>query len=185
LKRKRKMSETATTILAAGLRHAHAMESHHLELLHRQAGQLGNYPEVQAQIYQHLVETERQLQRLTKCLDALGDDRSTVDDAAPSGPENILTIPHALVGEEILKNTFANYAFEHYEIAAYKSLLTLCEMAIQRSIAPLLRESLAEEEAMAQWLSDKISRVTKDYVSEHERMARNNPPRQMREVPGN
>ncbi|HYN00035.1 MAG TPA: ferritin-like domain-containing protein [Aestuariivirgaceae bacterium] len=179
------MSETATSIFATCLRHAHAMETHALELLDRQAGRLGNYPEVQAQIHQHLAETERQLQWLAKCLDALGEDRLTVDDAAPSGLENILAISRALVGEEILKNTFANYAFEHYEIAAYKSLLTLCEMAIQRSIAPLLRESLAEEEAMAQWLGDKISRVTKDYVSEHERKARINPPRQMKESPGN
>jgi ferritin-like metal-binding protein YciE len=31
-----------------------------------------------------------------------------------------------MAGDEILKNTFANNAFEHFENAAYKSLLTLC-----------------------------------------------------------
>jgi hypothetical protein len=31
----------------------------------------------------------------------------------------------------ILKNTFANNAFENFEIAAYKSLLALCEPALQ------------------------------------------------------
>jgi len=163
------MSETATSILATGLRNAHAMESQALELMQRQAGRVGHYPEVQAQIHQHLAETERQLQRLEQCLDALGEDPSAVKDAALSGLGNILAISNILADDEILKNIFANYAFEHYEIAAYKSLLALCEMAIQRSIAPLLRESLAEEEAMAQWLNEKISRVTKDYVSERER----------------
>ena len=29
---------------------------------------------------------------------------------------------HTLAGDEILKNSFANFAFENFEIAAYKSL---------------------------------------------------------------
>ncbi len=36
---------------------------------------------------------------------------------------------HAMAGDEILKDSLANYAFEHYEIAAYKSLITLARTA--------------------------------------------------------
>lgn len=32
-----------------------------------------------------------------------------------------------MAGYEILKNSFANFAFENFEVAAYKSLLTVAE----------------------------------------------------------
>jgi hypothetical protein len=82
----------------------------------------------------------------------------------------------------MLRDAFANFAFENYEIAAYRSLLTLCEMAIQRSIAPLLQDSLGEEEAMARWLKENLSRLTKDYVSERERSALPERSERMKEI---
>jgi ferritin-like metal-binding protein YciE len=161
------MSQTATSILIQGLRNAHSMESRALEILGEQAARLEHFPEVQAHIQRHLAETEWHLERLDKCLDALGED---IGAAAPSPSDTM--VPSPGTGEnETLNDVFANFAFEHYEIAAYKSLLTLCEMAIQRSIAPLLQQSLEEEEAMTRWLRDNIARLTRDYVNERERKA--------------
>jgi ferritin-like metal-binding protein YciE len=165
------MSETATSVLATALRNAHAMESQALELLERQAGRLEEYPEVQAQIQHHLAQTEKQRERLEQCMDALGEEPSAVKDTALAALGNMMSLSNAMAEDEILKNTFANYSFEHYEIAAYKSLLTLCEIATQRSIVPLLQQSLDEEEAMAKWLKDNVSRVTKDFVTKRERKA--------------
>lgn len=34
-------------------------------------------------------------------------------------------IGHTVAPDEIIKNSFANFAFENFEIAAYKSLLAL------------------------------------------------------------
>lgn len=48
---------------------------------------------------------------------------------------------HALADDEILKNTFANNAFENFEIAAYKTLIALCAPAGQESARPLLQIS--------------------------------------------
>jgi ferritin-like metal-binding protein YciE len=164
------MSQTATSALATGLRNAHAMESQALELLERQASRLEGYPEVQEQVQHHLAQTGRQLDRLEQCLDALGEDAAVVKDGALATLGN-LEASNAMDEDDILKNTFASYSFEHYEIAAYKSLLTLCEIATQRSIVPLLQQSLEEEEAMAKWLKDNLSRVTKDFVMKLERKA--------------
>ena len=86
---------------------------------------------------------------------------------------HISGLPVVAADGELLDETFADYALENYEIAAYKSLLTLCEVAVQRSIAPLLQETLKEEEAMARWLKDNLSRLTRDYVVECERKGGN------------
>jgi len=34
---------------------------------------------------------------------------------------------HAPVQDEVVKNTFANYAFEHVEIATYRALIALAQ----------------------------------------------------------
>jgi ferritin-like metal-binding protein YciE len=77
----------------------------------------------------------------------------------------------SLTGDEILKNTFANNAFEHFEIAAYKSLLTLCGPAGASNARGLLEQSLKEEEAMAAWVDQSIGKITMEYLSKEERAA--------------
>ena len=177
------MSQTAISLLTLALRRAHVMENHALEVLERQATRLERFPELQVQIQHHLGETERQLERIEDCLDALGEEAPGPHDGSSSAAP-IRTVPPA--DGDLLAEVFADYALENYEIAAYKSLLTLCEVAVQRSIAPLLQESLKEEKAMARWVKDNISRLTRDYVIECERagdtqenatMKENKPPR--------
>lgn len=162
------MSQIAVSLLILALRKAHVMESQALERLERRATRLERFPELQAQIQHHLGETERQLERIEDCLDALGEEAP----GSHTGSTAAAPVRQALPGsEELLDEAYADYALETYEIVAYKSLLTLCEVAVQRSIAPLLQESLKEEEAMARWVKDNISRLTRDYVVECERNA--------------
>ncbi|WP_283815997.1 DUF892 family protein [Bradyrhizobium diazoefficiens] len=75
-----------------------------------------------------------------------------------------------MAGDEILKNTFANNAFEHFEIAAYKSLLALCSAAGMESARGPLEASLEEEERMAAWIDANVEKVTMEYVA-HEQQA--------------
>jgi ferritin-like metal-binding protein YciE len=164
------MSQIALSLLKLALRKAHTMESRGLEFLERQAAQLEPFPEIQVQIQHHLGETERQLERIEDCLDALGEEAPGDHDASSGA----LPVHSAFsAGGELLDGAFAGYALESYEIAAYRSLLALCEVAVQRSIAPLLQESLKEEEAMVRWLKDNLPRLTRDYVVECERKTGN------------
>jgi ferritin-like metal-binding protein YciE len=78
---------------------------------------------------------------------------------------------HSVAGDEILKNTFANNAFENYEIAAYKSLIALSGSAGVESTRPLLQQSLQEEERMAQWVANNVEKITLDYVNREQRKA--------------
>jgi ferritin-like metal-binding protein YciE len=66
--------------------------------------------------------------------------------------------------DEVLKNSLASFAFENYETAAYKSLITVAEqVGAQNAIAPL-KQSCSEEEAMAQFLQNNLASVTKRYM---------------------
>ena len=71
----------------------------------------------------------------------------------------------AAAGDEILKNSFANFAFENYEIAAYKSLITVAELGGFPTAITALRANLSEEEAMAAWLDANLRSVTMKFAS--------------------
>jgi ferritin-like metal-binding protein YciE len=155
----------ARDLLVSGLRNAHAMEVQARELMERQCQRLDEYPTVRARVREHLSETIQQLHRLEKCLDACGEKASTVKDTVMSALGNLTAIGHAAADDEILKNTFANQAFEHYEIAAYKSLLTLCNQAGMDRMQEPLRQSLAEEQRMAAWLDEHVAEVTLSFLA--------------------
>ena len=82
-----------------------------------------------------------------------------------------MAMTHAMAGDEILKNTFANNAFENFEIAAYKSLLALCGPAGSDSARPHLQASLREEEQMAKWIDANVEKVTLAYLNREVRAA--------------
>ncbi|MCP3392490.1 ferritin-like domain-containing protein [Bradyrhizobium sp. CCGB12] len=123
------------------------METQARELMERQSERLDDYPE-KSKVAAHLQESNAQLRRLEQCLDACGESSSALKDATQSIATNAVAMAHSMAGDEIPKNTFANNAFEHFEIAAYKSLLALCSAAGLESSRALLKASL-EEERMA------------------------------------
>jgi ferritin-like metal-binding protein YciE len=165
------MAQTARDIFVVGLRNAHAMETQARELMERQSERLDEYPEVKAKVAAHLQETNEQLKRLEQCLEVLGEATSTLKDTAQSVMANVLAMTHVLAGEEILKNTFANNAFEDFEIAAYKSLLALCGPAGSDDARPHLQASLREEEQMAKWIDANVEKVTLAYLNREVRAA--------------
>ena len=83
-----------------------------------------------------ITETNAQLRRLEQCLESCGGSTSSLKDTAQSIIGNFLAMSHALADDEILKDTFANNAFENFEIAAYKSLLALAGPAGAASTRP-------------------------------------------------
>jgi ferritin-like metal-binding protein YciE len=113
------MAKTARDVFVVGLRNAHAMETQARELLERQSERLDEYPDLKAKLSSHLQETNEQLQRLEQCLESCGESTSSLKDTATSVVANLQAMGHAIADDEVLKNTFANEAFENYEIAAY------------------------------------------------------------------
>jgi ferritin-like metal-binding protein YciE len=165
------MSNKARDIFILGLRNAHAMEIQARELMERQSERMDEYPEVKAKLQTHLQETNEQLRRLEQCLSACGESNSSLKDTAQSALANLTAMGHAMSGDEILKNTFANNAFENFEIAAYKSLLALCGAAgVGEARAPL-EQSLREEERMAEWIESNVEKVTLEFVQHEQRQA--------------
>ncbi|MBW9117354.1 ferritin-like domain-containing protein [Rhizobium cauense] len=151
-------------IFVIGLKNAHAMESQALSIMKPQLSRIENYPEVATKLEQHLRETEGQIVRIEEMLAGLDENPSTIKDMALSLTGAMAAMSHTVAGDEILKDSFANFAFENFEIAAYKSLLTLAEAGGHNAAALLLQANLSEEVAMAKWLDENIVTLTTKFL---------------------
>jgi ferritin-like metal-binding protein YciE len=158
-------NDTALEIYLTGLRNAHALEHEAMGIMQRQIDRLENYPDLLKRLKSHMKETEIQAERLQSILTEFDESSSTVKDMGGHVMGSMAAIMHAFAPDEILKNTMANYAFENFEIAAYKSLIALAEATQQTPHIKLLEQSLGEEIAMAGWIDENVEKVTLRFLS--------------------
>lgn len=147
-----------------GLVNAHALENQAVSIMSRQVERIESYPEMADQLRRHIDESKVQAQRIEEILNSLGTSHSTLKDLVTSFTGNMAALAHVPMQDEIIKDTFANFAFEHFEIAAYRSLLTMAELAGDNSSPKLLQQSLDEEIRMAKWIEDNLEATTRKYV---------------------
>lgn len=157
-------TSTARTVFVTGLQNAHAVENQALALMDRQLDRLTRYPELCERLRAHRVETEVQIRRLDEILAALGERSSGWKDMALNFMGNFAALGNAFARDEVLKDQMVNYAFENFEVASYRSLIALADAAGFSDAAPLLRDSLREEEAMAAWVLDTLPDLTLKFV---------------------
>ncbi|MGV2186560.1 ferritin-like domain-containing protein [Rhizobium rhizogenes] len=151
-------------VFVVGLRNAHAMEHQALSIMKPQLSRMESYPDIVAKLEQHIQETRGQIIRLESILDELDEDHSKLKDVALSLTGMVSAMGHTMAEDEVLKNSFANFAFENFEIAAYRSLLTIAEAGSFRAATTALQSNLAEEQAMAQWLDENLAAVTRKFL---------------------
>jgi ferritin-like metal-binding protein YciE len=162
-------NETVQSIFITGVKNAHALEKEARQLLERQIERVTNYPEMEQMLRRHLDETNRQEERIDQILHELGEDRSLLKDWVTQLMGNAAAVAHVPMADEILKNTFANNAFENFEIAAYKSLITMAELSGHSQFVVSLRQTLEEEQRMANWIADNVETITRKYLEREAR----------------
>ena len=159
------MPTDARDIYVTALRNTHALELQALQIMERQVERLERYPDMEAALRQHIEETHSQRDRLEEALSGLASSPSTVKESVLGFVGNMMALGHTPAQDEILKNAFANQAFENFEIAAYRSLLVLADAAGQGAHTSAFKQSLGEEERMAQRVADLVQPITKTYLS--------------------
>jgi ferritin-like metal-binding protein YciE len=159
------VNQETRDFFVVGLRDAHALENQALALIDRQLDRSESYPEVAEMLRQHRGETEQQILRLREILTKLDESHSGMKDVALSFVGNVAAMAHTVADDEIIKNSLANFAFENYEIASYRSLLTVAEAGAFAFATPLLTQSLNEEQAMADWIGSNLPALTTKYLS--------------------
>jgi ferritin-like metal-binding protein YciE len=159
------MSDAAIQAYVAGVQNAHSLEKQATQLIDRQLERVENYPEVAALLQQHKVETERQIERLDAILADLGSGPSTLKDVATMITGNLAAIGHTVMPDEVMKNHFANAAFEAFEITTYKSLIAMAEATGHQGHIAHYEQSLSEEQATEAKLQAMTAPLTQKFLS--------------------
>jgi ferritin-like metal-binding protein YciE len=145
------------------------MEREAEDMLTAQSKRTENFPQLKSRIDQHIGETRTQQKRVEESLDELGESPSLLKDAAMRIAGNAQTLFNAMAQDEVIKNTLVDYGFENFEMASYKGLITLAELAGTPRIASRSRESLEEERRMAAWLDDHLPEIVAAHAQRTER----------------
>src|SRR5919205_787350 len=133
------MADSKRDILIVGLRNAYGLEGQALSTMRNVSARLENYPQLKAAVDQHIQETERQQQMVEEALGRFGETPSALKEAAMKLAANIQAMTHAFAGDEVLKNLFTLYAFEHFEQASYRSLIAMAEDCGEASVVQTCR----------------------------------------------
>lgn len=150
-------------VFIAGLRDAYAMEKQAKDMMESQANRLEDYPEMQARSAEHMRETEMQIERLSKCLEMIGESPSMFKELGTRAMATIQSLATAAASDEPIKDTLTGYAFEHFEIASYRSLIAFANHLGEQRMIPLLEDNLHEEQQMANWIDAHIERITEQF----------------------
>lgn len=157
-------SDRFRELFITGLKNAHAMEKQALSIMEPQVKRIENYPEMADRLQEHIRETHGQIERLDQLLDQFDSKASMMKDMATSMAGGMAAMGHTVMGDEVIKNSFANYAFENFEIAAYKSLIVMAEDGAFGHSTAFLQQNLREEQAMAEWIDQHLPMVTRRYA---------------------
>jgi len=105
--------------------------------------------DLREEIRLHKVETEGQIDRLQKRLDANDASPSMVREAGGIAQALMKSVLDAVRPEKAGRNARDGYATEHLEIASYQLLERIAQRAGDEETAEVARENRAEEESMA------------------------------------
>lgn len=150
------------------LRDAHAMEKQAETMLSKMVERLEHYPEFQLQLEQHLEETRQQRALLEEVLSRNGIPTSSFKNAM----SKMVALGQALGGmmtpDEVVKSAVSCYAFEHFEIACYTSLIAAAEVAGEQQEADVFKTIRQQEQAMADWAAEHLSQITTAFLTRSE-----------------
>ena len=152
---------TAEKRLTEWLRDAYAMEKHAKTMLDALAKQIENYPDVKAQIEQHLQETRDQASALQGYVERRGEGRADWKDSAGQCVAMGQGLGGAFVGDKLVKRALT-------EISCYNILIAAAAAVGDAETRTVCEDILRQEEAMVDWLRNYLASATVQYLGREE-----------------
>src|ERR1700712_5622358 len=158
------MTYNARDLYVTALQNAHAIELQALQIMGRQVERLQHYPEMEEALRHHIEETHGQRDRIEEALTRMAEKPAALKEGFLGLVGNLMALGHAPSQDEVLKNAFANQAFENFEIATYRCLLVFGEAAGKSTQLPAFVKSLGEEQRMAETVAALVEPTTQRYL---------------------
>ena len=161
------MTDKQKETLVAWLNDAHAME---LSLVKNLEGKSNDADEagkkdVKSRIDEHIEETRKHAELVKSCIERLGGDTSIAKDMMGKAMGYVQGAMNSMYNDTMVKNALESYAAEHFEIAAYTSIISAAKEIGDVETVSICSKILKEEEQMAAWAFEQIPIATIDHLS--------------------
>jgi ferritin-like metal-binding protein YciE len=147
-----------------GLRNQHAVEVQAVSTIEKQLGRYESYVDLHTRMQEDLTRSQAQAARLEKLLSHHGTSASTLKETVTSVVGSVAGVVHVTADDQVIKDVLAATGYKQYEIASYNMLLAMAEAIGDTDCPPVLEESLAEEQEMAQWLQSHTPEIVTIYL---------------------
>ncbi|HWV25385.1 MAG TPA: DUF892 family protein [Thermomicrobiales bacterium] len=155
-------------LVVAWLNDAYAMENSIIEVLEKQVDLASDHPAIQSGIQRHLDQTRGHAETVKSCLSQLGESPSGIKSGLASIGGKLQGAAMGAAKDDLVKAALQDYSTEHMEIASYKALILATQEIGEPTLGESLKEVLAEEEAMAQWLDSQLPAIVREAVTQGE-----------------
>jgi len=126
------------------------------------------FPMVAEKLTEHLDETKAQAERIKARLEELDEDVSSLKDIIGQVVGEIQGHAPKIVSDTPIKNAWHAFASEHFEIACYSTIMAAAEKLGDDKTAELARQSMEEEQAMADWAQENLPSLVEDFLDREE-----------------
>jgi ferritin-like metal-binding protein YciE len=150
--------------LITWLRDAHAMEAAKVNNLDNQIDKFEHMPQLRDRFRLNQQAARQHSDELERCLKTLGSDPSTLKDAVMKFAGVVQPYVSAGASDDPLKNLLAADAYEHFEIASFRSLSTAARQVGESEIAAACDRFEQDEVQMANWIEAQIPQVTRQQM---------------------
>lgn len=162
------MTKEQEETMIAWLNDAHAME---LSLVKNMEGKAKDAEdagkvEVKARITEHIIETEQHAKLVESCIMRLGGKVSMGKDLMGKAGGYVQGAMNSMYEDTMVKNALESYAAEHFEIAAYESLMAAATALGDTETVAICSEIIEDEEKMAEWALMQIPLATEEFLTE-------------------
>lgn len=156
---------TQKETLASWLKDAHAMKAARIENLERQVQRLGEYPELQNKLEEHLSNSRRQMTELEGCLQRMGADPSALKEMTSKVASKLQGWTTSSAPDEAVKYLIANESFAEFEAASFDSLAAAAAQIGDQQMAETFSRMRDEERRTAEWFRTRVPEITRRYLS--------------------
>ena len=146
------------------LNDAYGMETGIVPILESQVEAAQDHPGIQAKIREHLGKTKSHAEMVKSEISRLGGDVSALKSGTAAASGWLQSVASGMAKDRLVKDMIGDYATEHFEIAAYTSLIAAAEEIGDQGVIDACEKILADEEEMAAWLADQLPDVTQNFL---------------------
>lgn len=160
------MNDIQKQQLITWLNDAHAMELALVENLQEKSkdAETAGKTNMQEKIDEHLEQTKQHAVKVEACVKRLGGDLSRSKEVMGKMTGYLQGVMKSLYDDVMVKNALESHAAEHFEIAAYTSLIAAAKAVGDKETTQACEQILTEEKEMAKWTETQIPIATTEYI---------------------